>query len=130
MTGADTEAAVVDVLTTFCTAFEQRDGDGVLRLLVPDSDTTIVTSEDALLRGLNEIRAFIERYVAGPTTYSWSWDRIQVSSSGAVAWLLATGSETAETADSRAVHEYRMSMVLERRGDHWLLLQVHGSSPH
>jgi uncharacterized protein (TIGR02246 family) len=128
--GADAEAALMDVLTTFCTAFEQHDGDRVLRLLAPDPDTTVVTSEDALLRGPDEFRAFMDRYVDGPTTYSWSWDHVQASSAGSIAWLLATGTETAETAGQRVDHSYRMTMVLERRDEQWLVLQVHGSSPH
>jgi SnoaL-like protein len=101
-----------------------------MRLLAPDADTTVVTSEDSLLRGLDEIHAFMDRYVAGPTTYSWSWDRRHVSTAGSVGWLLAEGTETAATADRREVHPYRMTMVLERRRDQWLLLQIHGSSPH
>lgn len=47
-----------------------------------------------------------------------------------VAWLLATGIETATTDAMVSSHPYRMTMVATRRGDHWSLVQVHGSSPH
>jgi uncharacterized protein (TIGR02246 family) len=127
---AETESALTEIHAAFCSAFELRDADSVMRHLAPDADTTVVTSEDSLLRGPDEIRAFIDRYVAGPTTYSWTWDRRQVSSAGEVGWLLAEGTETAASPSRREVHPYRMTMVLERRDGHWLLRQVHGSSPH
>jgi uncharacterized protein (TIGR02246 family) len=126
----ETESALAEIHMAFCSAFERRDVEGVMRLFAPDADTTVVTSEDALLRGPEEIRAFMDRYVAGATTYSWVWDRRQVSSSDVVGWLLAEGTETAVSPGRREVHPYRMTMVLERRDGHWLLRQVHGSSPH
>ncbi|MDQ4131198.1 MAG: nuclear transport factor 2 family protein, partial [Actinomycetota bacterium] len=76
------------------------------------------------------LRAFLERYVTGPTTYSWQWRRHDVSAAGSVAWLLADGTETATRANAGEEHHYRMTMVLERRDGRWLLMQVHGSSPH
>jgi hypothetical protein len=66
-----------------------------MRLFASDDDIVMVTSEEALLRGPDEIRAFLQRYVRGPATYSWTWDRRQVSAAGAVGWLLAEGRETA-----------------------------------
>jgi hypothetical protein len=102
----------------------------VLALCALDLDLTVVTSEELLLRGPTEFRAFLDRYVEGPTTYSWEWDRHDVSVAGSVAWLLAEGVETAAGADHVVRHPYRMTMVLERREGHWLLRQVHGSSPH
>ena len=100
-----------------------------MELLAPDADVAIVTSEESLLRGGEQIRAFLERYVQGTTTYSWTWERRDVSAAGAVAWLLAEGTEIAATEDREEKHPYRMSMVCEKRDARWLLLQVHGSSP-
>ena len=121
---------VISVLERFCSAFTERDAEAVMRLFAPDHDVVVVTSEDPLLRGSRELHAFLERYVNGATTYSWRWDRHDVSAAGSLAWLLAEGIETAATADAAEQHHYRMTMVLERRGERWLLMQVHGSSPH
>ena len=90
----------------------------------------MVTSEEALLRGPDELRAFLRRYVQGPTTYSWTWDRRGVSAAGTVGWLLAEGTESAAQSNREEKHPYRMSMICEKRDGRWLLLQVHGSSPH
>jgi ketosteroid isomerase-like protein len=58
------------------------------------------------------------------------WDRHDVSRAGSVAWFLAEGTETAASEERVAHHPYRMTMVLERGEDGWLVRQVHGSSPH
>lgn len=127
---AGIKADVISVLEGFCAAFAERKAETVMRLVAPDPDIVVVTSEDALLRGPQELRAFLESYVRGATTYSWQWDRHDVSVAGLVAWLLAEGTETAATASDVERHHYRMTMVLERRDDRWLLMQVHGSTPH
>jgi uncharacterized protein (TIGR02246 family) len=127
---AELVAHVIDLLERFCASFEARDAEGVMQLVARDADMTVVTSEEPLLRGPDELRAFLARYVQGTTTYSWAWTRREVSSAGTVAWLLAEGSETAATGNGRAEHPYRMTMVCEKRDDRWQLMHVHGSSPH
>jgi ketosteroid isomerase-like protein len=124
------ETELIGVLERFCTGFADRDAEAVMRLFAPDSDVAVITSEEPLLRGPVELTRFLGRYGDGPTSYSWEWDRHDVSIAGSVAWLLAEGTETAATEDRVEQHPYRMTMVLERRGDRWLLRQVHGSSPH
>jgi ketosteroid isomerase-like protein len=121
---------LLEVLERFCSAFADRDAEAVMCLFVPDPEVVVITSEEPLLRGPVELRRFLDRYVAGPTTYSWEWKRHDVSTAGSVAWLLAEGTETAASADGLQRHPYRMTMVLEHHEDRWLLRQVHGSSPH
>ena len=127
---AATEPGLVEVLERFCSAFADRDAEAVMDLFGPDPDVVVVTSEESLLRGPVELRRFLDRYVHGPTIYCWEWHRTDVSTAGSVAWLLAEGTETAATENRLERHPYRMTMVLERREDRWLLMQVHGSSPH
>ena len=124
------EAELIEVLDSFCSGFARRDPEAALRVCAPDLDLVVVTSEDPLLRGPAEFRRFLDRYVAGETTYSWEWDRHDVSSSGSVAWLLAVGTEIAASKDQVVRHPYRMTMVLEDLEGDWLIRQVHGSSPH
>jgi uncharacterized protein (TIGR02246 family) len=123
------EEAPLAILDAFCAAFARRDRDGVMRLLAPDSEVAVVTSEEPLLRGHDELRRFLESYVAGATTYSWKWARRDVYEAGRVAWLLAEGTETATSGDRRAKHPYRMTMICENRDGRWMIRQVHGSSP-
>ena len=123
-------AELIEVLNRFCSGFARRDAGAVLEVCAPDPDLIVVTSEEPLLRGDAEWRRFLDRYVEGPTTYSWEWERHDSSISGPVAWLLAEGTETATTGDHVVRHPYRMTMVLERREGRWLVRQAHGSSPH
>ena len=127
---AQTEAALLEILESFCSGFAARDADGVMQLFAQDADVVMVTSEESLLRGPDEIRAFLERYARGTTTYSWTWHRRDVSAAGVVGWLLAEGTETAATEGREEKHPYRMTVVCEKRDDRWVLLQIHGSSPH
>ena len=124
------EAELIEVLDQFCSGFASRDADAVLSVCALEPDLIVVTSEEPLLRGPDELRCFLDRYVGGDTTYSWKWYRHDVSIAGSLAWLLAEGSETAASEEGVARHPYRMTMVLERRDDRWLVRQVHGSSPH
>ena len=127
---AQTETALLEILESFCSGFAARDADGVMQLFARDPDVVMVTSEEALLRGPDEIRAFLQRYVRGAATYSWTWDRREASAAGAVGWLLAEGMETAVAEGREEKHPYRMSVVCENRDGRWLLVQIHGSSPH
>ena len=127
---AQTEAALLEILDRFCSGFAAGDAYGVIRLFAPDVDVALVTSEESLLRGLDEVRAFLHRYARGTTRYSWTWDRRDVSAGGAMGWLLAEGTETAAAEGREEKHPYRMSMLCEKRDARWLLVQVHGSSPH
>lgn len=101
-----------------------------MHLFDPDGDVMVVTSEEPVLRGPGELKHFLDRYVEGATTYSWQWDRYDIATAGSVAWLLAQGTETAATTDRVEQHPYRMTMALELRQGRWLVIQVHGSSPH
>ena len=131
MSRENVEIELIGVLDRFCAGFADRDAEAVMSLFGPDPDLVVITSEESLLRGPVELRRFLDRYIEGATTYSWKWDRHDVSSAGSVAWLLAEGTETALSGGRlKQQHPYRMTMVLESRGDRWLLMQVHGSSPH
>ncbi len=76
------DAEPVEVLDRFCSGFASRDAEAVLALCGPDMDLIVVTSEEPLLRGPTEFRAFLDRYVEGPTTYSWEWDGHDVRGGG------------------------------------------------
>jgi limonene-1,2-epoxide hydrolase len=124
------EEDLLSVLHSFCTAFTNRDAEGVMRLLASEAEVQVVTSEESLLRGHEELRAFLDRYVNGPTTYAWEWDRHDVFQLGPVGWLLAEGTEIATSGDRQVKNRYRMTMVCESREGRWTLRQLHGSSPH
>ncbi len=117
------------MLRAFCGGFAKREPEAVMGVMAPGPELEVVTSEEAILRGEGELRGFLDRYAAGPTTYSWEWERAEARSVGDVGWVLAEGVETAEMAGSRQRHPYRMTLICKRREGHWLVTHVHGSSP-
>ena len=72
---AATKTELIGVLETFCSGFADRDAEAVIRVVAPDPDLVVVTSEEWLLRGPAELRRFLDRYIEGPTTYSWQHGR-------------------------------------------------------
>jgi ketosteroid isomerase-like protein len=107
---AATETELLEVLERFCSAFADRDAEALMRLFVPDPDVVVITSEEPFTRG------------SGSATTSRQLGRSHGSSPRAPRPPRAR-------ADSQQ-HPYRMTMVLEHHENHWLLRQVHGSSPH
>ena len=124
-----TETELIGVLEKFCSGFAEQDTEAVMSVFGPDPDVVVVTSEESLLRGPAQLKRFLDGYTGGATTYTWKWDRHMVRATGSVAWLLAEGTETALTDGRVEKHPYRMTMVLVRHEDRWVLMQVHGSSP-
>jgi ketosteroid isomerase-like protein len=130
MTGDRPRTDMIAVLDEFCSAFERRDPDAVMRLVTSDPTLIVVTSEETILRGPAELSSFLDRYVQGPTTYSWVWDRYDVGTSGPTGWLLAQGWETAATAERTERHPYRMTIAFTQHAERWIPVLIHGSSPH
>ena len=60
---------VIAVLERFCAGFANRDADAIMRTVGSDPDLVVVTSEEALLRGSDELRRFLDRYVDGTSPH-------------------------------------------------------------
>ena len=79
--------------------------------------------------GKQELEAFFDRVFARDATFSWEWDRIDVSHAGNLAWFFADGRVVLSTAREQRKSPYRITGVLERHGERWLWRQYHGSEP-
>jgi hypothetical protein len=124
------EDELLDLHDRFCEGFAERRADLVVGAVADTPELVVVTSEDSLVRGTGELRAFLTRYVAGPTTYSWTWERRDAMIADTWACLLAIGTEIASGKAGEQRTPYRMTLVAELQDDRWALVQVHGSSPH
>ena len=91
------EARLLALHDQFCQGFADRRPDLVLEVVVDNAGLVVVTSEESLLRGIEALEAFLQRYVNGDTTYSWTWDQRDVVCSDDWGCLLAVGTETASS---------------------------------
>ena len=124
---AANRSEVLVALGEFRAAVAEKRIEGLLTLLAPDADTTIIGSSiGEIARGPLEIRPFLEELFDSPETLSWEWDDVNVSCCGDVAWLWLEG---ALVLDGRSDRAYRISGVLERRQGRWLWCLFHGSEP-
>lgn len=102
----------------------------VLAEFAPGEDVLLIGSEAGeVANGSQEIARFFARIFARDVTFSWEWDRIEVSHAGGLAWFFAEGRVVVATAQEQRKSPYRVSGVLERRAERWLWWQYHGSEP-
>jgi ketosteroid isomerase-like protein len=102
----------------------------VLAEFAPGDEVLLVGSDAGeVATGRQELEAFFARIFARDTTFSWEWDRIDVSHAGDLAWFFADGRVVLSTAKEQRRAPYRITGVLERHGERWLWRQYHGSEP-
>ena len=124
---AETREEVLLTLGEFRAAVAQKRIEGVLALMAPDADATLIGSSlGEIARGPIELRRFLEDLFATPGTLSWEWDDVSISCAGDAAWLWLEGALVLDGVSTRA---YRISAVLERRSGRWLVTLFHGSEP-
>jgi ketosteroid isomerase-like protein len=124
---AQTREEILLALGEFRAAVSERRLEGVLALLAPDADATLIGSAAGeIARGPIELRRFLERLFDRPQAIAWEWDDVSVSARGDVAWLWLEG---ALVLDGRSDRAYRISGVLEQRSGRWLWSLFHGSEP-
>jgi len=127
---AQTEAAVKDVLNRMADAYTRRDIESLYAVLAPDPDNVMYgTGADEKRIGLAEIRAQAERdwsqTEAASVTYEWTL----VSAAGNVAWAAADVAFNAMVGGQQLTFPGRLTAVLEKRGDRYLIVQSHFSFP-
>jgi len=125
----EVESRVRQVLERFNTLVSSRSLQ-VLAEFMPGEDIILVGSESGeVAKGRQALEAFFTRVFARETTFSWEWDRIDVSHAGNLAWFFAEGRVVLSSEQGQRRSPYRISGVLERRGERWLWRQYHGSEP-
>ncbi|MGA2663765.1 MAG: nuclear transport factor 2 family protein [Nitrososphaerales archaeon] len=127
---AETERVVLALLRGFSDSFGAKDVDGALRLFARDAEVVMMGSEDWEMGvGYEGIRAVFNRLLSRTETYRWDWRWRAISTSGSVAWVLATGDCHTRNGETETLSPYRLSGVFEKRGETWLWVLFHGSEP-
>ena len=127
---AKTEAAVIGAFNRLLKAYETRDGGTLSAMFVPDPDVVLYgTGADEKRIGPTQIRAQFERDWSQSEAASLKFDWHSVSSTGGLALVAADGAARVKVGGQEVTMPLRATMVFERRGERWLVAQMHVSTP-
>jgi ketosteroid isomerase-like protein len=120
---------VLQALERFESLVAARDP-ALLSEFAQEADVRLVGSEASeVATGLTEVEALVRRFLGLPVQIRWEWRSRDVSVVGDVAWLFAQGEAVLSGEGTEQRVPYRMTGVLERRGDTWRWRHFHGSEP-
>ena len=127
---ATTEAAVKAVLDKVADGYAKRDLALVLSAFAPDPDVVMYgTGADEKRIGLKEIQAQSERDWSQTEAASIKYEWTSVSAAGSVAWSASDASFHLKAGGQEVTLPVRVTAVLEKRGEQWLIVQGHFSLP-
>jgi hypothetical protein len=117
---ADVQKQIREVLKRFNNLILYKNIE-VLAEFAPDDDTILIGSEPGeIARGYQALEAFFTRIFVGEETFSWEWDRIEVSYTDNLAWFLVDGRVVLTTVKEQRKSPYRNTGVSQRQGERWL----------
>ncbi len=124
-----TGPAIRDLLERLNQGFAQHDVQHILDLFAPDPEIVYLGSEAGESAiGPTQLRTLLEALFARPETYQWRWGELHVRVIGQFAWL-TTEAILQVQGRERLELPYRITLVLQRHGDRWLVIHYHGSEP-
>jgi len=125
-----TEAAVMNIAKQCFEAFTKKDLDAILAFCAPDPDVILIgTGGDEKCVGLDEVRNILGRSLSQFEEASFKFGWHSVSAAGSVAMLADDVTLYVKTSDRQITEQMRLTVVLEQRGDSWLIIQWHDSLP-
>lgn len=125
-----TEKVVKAVLDKFAESYARRDLKSAMSLIAPDEDVIMYgTGADEKCIGPEKIKIQFERdwsQIEEPgLDYKW----VSISAVGNVAWAAIDAIFKAKIDGHNLKFQSRITEVLEKRGDKWLIVQGHFSFP-
>jgi ketosteroid isomerase-like protein len=125
-----TEAEVMNVMSQSREAFVKRDLDALLALYAHDPDLVVIgTGGDEKRVGLAEIEALFQRDFTQFEDASFKFGWHSVSAAGSVAWVAVDLILNLKASGQEIGLQVRLTNVLEKRAERWLIVQEHGSLP-
>jgi uncharacterized protein (TIGR02246 family) len=125
-----TEKAIKVVLEKFAEGYTKQDLKAVLSLIAPDPDVIMYgTSADEKRTGQKEIKIQLERDWSQIDNPSLEYKWISISAAGSVAWVAIDAVFKAKVNGQNMSFSSRITKVLEKREDKWLIVHAHFSFP-
>jgi hypothetical protein len=123
------QPAIRNLLERLNQGFTRRDVHQVLSLFARGPETVFIGSEaDEIAAGPAQLRNLLEALFAREEIYHWRWGQLHINASGHTAWLVTQAILLVEGPEPLEL-PYRMTLVLQRCGDTWLIVHYHGSEP-
>lgn len=124
------DAEIRATLDSWFHAYSNRDAESLLSMVAPDDNVVFIGTDadekkvgrEGLLEGLK--RDFSQ---ADAITVDLPW--VSVSGTGTVAWVAADYIYHVITEDLKVQVKGRLTLVMEKRTDKWLIVHAHFSSP-
>jgi uncharacterized protein (TIGR02246 family) len=127
---AMTEAAVKAVLDKVTEGYAKRDMNMLLSAFAPDPDVLMYgTGADEKRIGQAGIQAQAERDWSQTESASVTYEWTSISCAGPVAWAATDVSFHLKADGQEMTLPARITFVLEKRGEQWLIVQGHFSFP-
>jgi len=127
---AQTEAAIKKVIDKFLEAYQKRDLESLMSVLLEDADQIMYgTGADEKRIGKDQIKLQAQRDWAQTDEIAFSFPWVQISAQGSVAWVAGDGTGQGKAGGQKFQFPLRMTGVFVQRDDDWFLVQSHISLP-
>jgi ketosteroid isomerase-like protein len=124
------ETAVKSALDKVMEGYAERDMDVLLSAFAPDPDVVMYgTGADEKRIGPSGVQAQAERDWSQTESATITYEWMSISCAGPVAWAATDASFHLKAGGQEMTLPARITFVLERRGEQWLIVQGHFSLP-
>jgi ketosteroid isomerase-like protein len=125
-----TEAGVLAALNKFMKTYQERDLDGLLKVISSDDDVFMFgTGADEKRTGRDEFKFQAERDWSQTEALAFKLDWYRISSEGPVAWIAGEGVGEGKAGGQVFEFPFRMTTVLKQIGNEWYFVQMHVGLP-
>jgi len=122
-----TAVAVMDTLDRLADVYVTRDVAAMSAIFAPDPDVLMYTPGSDAVVGLSAIQAKAESDWSRSEAASLTYGTISISAAGPVAWAATEADFTVTTGGQESTIPVRITFVLERRREHFLIQHAHYS---
>lgn len=124
------KSEVIEVIGDFFSKYSEKDAQGILNLIAPDSDVQIIgAGADEWRCGLTQLKKGFDRDFAQCDRLKTAFKITAVSNAGKVAWISGYLMLTVKIAKQNLKSRYRLSVILEKRKTRWYIVHLHLSEP-
>ncbi len=129
-TNSSTKEAIKVVLDKFVKSYAEQDLEKVMTIIAPDANVVFYgTGAKEKCVGPEEIRAQFEKDWSQIEDPALEYNLTLISSAGNVAWVAIDAVLRATIEDKNLSFPLRITKVLEKRGNEWLIVHAHFSFP-